>query len=178
MLRTQAYPFPQEFVEALTFWFHSSRSSDALQTTVALGAGLPAPPTASVLVGAWPAFPSSPRPSSGSLLVFLTRLGPLRMGRFPLSGFIRATLASGRILFQLRAPPIRHVRPLTELAPLACFLLDAPLLSLHFLDFCTGHPLSLVPTLPDVSWAPFSPLLDASFLTACDSVPPFPCSSV
>ena len=180
MLRVRASPFPTEYVAALTWWFRSARSADALQAAVALGAGLPIPPPSSVLVGAWPVPPSSADPlvaSSGQLVVFLTRLGPLRTGRSPLSGFIRATLASGRVLFQLRAPPLRVLRPLSELAQLACFLSSLPLMALRLVDLRSGQPLSLVPSLAELSWDPASPLLDAASLVTCGSVPP-PCTSL
>ena len=126
--------------------------------------------------GAWPPAARSPcawweRPDldpdrACTMVVTLLRVGPVSDAPRPLSGFIRATLPSGRILFQVRAPG-GVLRSLTELAPLAGFLTGIPLERLRFIDACQLRPLSLAPQLTAVSWSPASPFVSLSSWEPC-----------
>ena len=102
-------------------------------------------------------------------MVLLVRLGPVLPAPYPLSGFIRASLPSGRTLFQVRAPG-GEPRSLTELAPLACFLTGVPILRLRFVDAPRNVALSLTPQLPAISWSNSSPFLSLS-LASWDALP-------
>ena len=72
-----------------------------MQQLVALASGYMQLPPGHMLVGGW-RLPCTP---SATLVVFLSRVG----FRPPSRGFIRGTLSSGRVLFQVCAPPPEDV---------------------------------------------------------------------
>ena len=139
-----------EFTAALLAWAQGPPTAEHLQHVVALGAGLdplPLPPPGAALVGAWPAPVPWPRQAQDRLLVFLACIGH---GAPPRStfGFIRASLASRRILFQIRGPgALEWGRALTELAPLTAFLTGVPMLQVRFVHGSHLTELSLTPTV-------------------------------
>ena len=67
----------------------------------------------------------------------------------PLSGFIRGSMASGRVLFQVRAPGACDYA-LTMLAPLASFLSGVPMLQVRFVNGVLGRALTLTPFLDEL----------------------------
>ena len=87
---------------------------------------------------------------------------------YTLSGFIRASLANGHILFQVRAPG-GPPRSLTELAPLAGFLAAVPLDRIRFVDAVDVRPLSLAPLLPSISHSSLSPFISLDSVASAAS---------
>ena len=85
-----------DLARALLCWMRWDRDSVCVQRLIALASGYLHLPSGHLLVGGWHL--SCPPP--GTLVVFLSRLG----FRPPMRGFIRGTLSSGRVLFQICAP--------------------------------------------------------------------------
>ena len=134
MLRHQPLP-DAEFLDALAaatqaLWCSESSSVTSriefatLQAIAALGAGLLPPPHDHALIGVWPAVRDTGAgsgPSPTTLVLTLSLVGASLPTR---TGFIRASLPSGWILFQRRSPALHP------------FLVHDIRL---FAQLCTGH---------------------------------------
>ena len=172
MLRHQPYPDP-EFLDALGATAQALRCDggtpairkldfSTLQAIAALGAGILPPPRGHALIGVWPVRPALAHLPGTTLVLSLSLVGASLPAR---TGFVRATLPSGWILFQRRSPAL-HPFVVHDIR--------------HFAQLCTGHrgPIAFITgssMLPmHVRGSPFSScsLYDIPASDASPYVPP------